>query len=829
MDSASEYYKNLYSSKLKVDQSDTLHHFFGNSNIPRLSQEERLSCEGQITIDECVKALDTFDTGKTPGNDGIPADFYKIFWNSVGELMTEVFNYSFELGQMSNSQKQAIITLIDKKGRDRMFLENWRPISLINVDSKIATKVIANRMKNVLPSVIHANQSGFMKGRFIGETARSILDIIAHTESLQLPGVLLFIDFEKAFDSIEHEFLYKALECFNFGPSFIKWIQTFYNNLSSCVLNNGFFSSPFQLERGVRQGDPLSPYLFLIAIEIMAISIRTNENIEGIKIGEDETRSLLYADDMTATLANISSVEKVLQILNDFEKCSGLKLNLSKTKAMWVGKNKNSLETPLGLEWCIGVKTLGIHFSCDQEQVMKQNFQDRLNEVQKMINLWKLRGLSLFGKVTIIKSFLIPKLLYVSSIIETPPEIIKQMERMIYKFLWKGPDKVTRLSVINTLENGGLNLTDLELHIKALRLSWIPRLLDEKEGSWISYLKYNLKKYGGCFLFRCNYDVNDLDLSLSKFYLQLLRWWADFRCSFSDVNYSQNVIWNNKDIRINNKPVFYKTYFDKGITYLNDLQFDVDNVPSYESFKQKGLNTNFLTWTALRSSIINMKSKSSCSIPAAGNLDPMNFDYKSKSFNAYTAKCKQFYSTMISSKARIPNAFKKLTVDFELSNVQDVFSIPYLVSSETYLWSFQYRVLNFILFTNDKLFKIGLSDSDKCSFCGTYTEDLYHLFFNCSFVQAFWNVFIVWWFDLSGEYLTLSLKDIMVGLLQRNDLLNYLIILGKLTIWEGRKNNTSLIFRLFLHKVEVKKQVEQIIAIRNGKLRDFQIRWEFLI
>ena len=400
---------------------------------------------------------------------------------------------------------------------------------------------------------------------------------------------------------------------------------------------------------------------------------------------------------------------------------------------------------------------------------------------------------------------------------------------MIYKFLWKGPDKVTRLSVINTLENGGLNLTDLELHIKALRLSWIPRLLDHKEGPWISFLKYNLKKYGGCFLFRCNYDVNDLDLSLSKFYLQLLRWWADFRCSFSDVNYSQNVIWNNKDIRINNKPVFYKTYFDKGTIYLNDLHFDVDNVRCYESFKQKGLNTNFLTWTALRSSIINMKSKIPCAIPTAGNLDPMNFDYKSKSFNAYTARCKQFYSTMISNKARTPNGFKKLTADFEPLNAQEVFSIPYLVASETYVWSFQYRILNFILFTNDKLFKIGLSDSDKCSFCGTYTEDLYHLFFNCSFVQAFWNVFTVWWSDLSGEYLTLSLKDIMVGLLQRNDLLNYLIILGKLTIWECRKNNTSPLFRLFLHKVEVKKQVEKIIAIRNRKLREFQIRWELLI
>ena len=295
------------------------------------------------------------------------------------------------------------------------------------------------------------------------------------------------------------------------------------------------------------------------------------------------------------------------------------------------------------------------------------------------------------------------------------------------------------------------------------------------------------------------------------------------------MTYSQNVIWNNKDIRIDNKPVFYKTYFDKGIIYLNDLQFDVDNVRSYESFKQKGLNTNFLTWTALRSSTINKKSKNSCSIPTAGNLDPMNFECKSKSFNAYTARCTQFYATMISSKARPPNGFKKLIADFELSNVQEIFSIPYLAASETYVWSLQYRVLNFILFTNDKLFKIGLSNSDKCSFCGTCTENLYHLFFNCSSVQAFWNVFTLWWFDLSGEYLTLSLKDIMVGLLQRKDLLNYLIILGKLTIWECRKITPLQYLVCFCTRLKLKNKLKKIIAIRNRTLGDFQIRWELLI
>ena len=120
------------------------------------------------------------------------------------------------------------------------------------------------------------------------------------------------------------------------------------------------------------------------------------------------------------------------------------------TSILWIGKNKHSLETPLGLEWCSGVRTLGVDFSCDQEQVLKQNVHDRLNECQKLINLWKMRGLSVFGNVAIIKSLLIPRLLYVSSIIETPPEVIKQMEKMVFKFLWKGPDKVTRLSVINT-------------------------------------------------------------------------------------------------------------------------------------------------------------------------------------------------------------------------------------------------------------------------------------------------------------------------------------------------------------------------------------------
>ena len=136
-----------------------------------------------------------------------------------------------------------------------------------------------------------------------------------------------------------------------------------------------------------------------------------------------------------------------------------------------------------------------------------QNFQEKLDKIQKVINIWNMRGLSLFGRVTIVKTFLIPKLLYVSSIIQTPMEIIKRMERMIFKFLWKGPDKVTRHSVINSVKNGGLNLIDIETQIKALRLSWIPRILDStRKGPWKLYFNHYLKPYGGTFLLKCNYE-----------------------------------------------------------------------------------------------------------------------------------------------------------------------------------------------------------------------------------------------------------------------------------------------------------------------------------
>ena len=204
------------------------------------------------------------DSNKSPGTNGIPADFYNVFWNGIKLFFLASINTSFEKGLLSISQPRGLITLIPKKDQPKCYIKNWRPITLLNCDYKIAAKSIASRIKRTLPSIINSDQTGFLKNRFIGENIRLLNYIINYTDKEELPGLLLFIDFEKAFDTIEWPFIAKTLKYYNFGDSLISWIKLFYTDISNCIQNNGWSSDFFLLTRGVRQGCPLSPYLFFI-------------------------------------------------------------------------------------------------------------------------------------------------------------------------------------------------------------------------------------------------------------------------------------------------------------------------------------------------------------------------------------------------------------------------------------------------------------------------------------------------------------------------------------------------------------------------------------
>ena len=193
---------------------------------------------------------------KTPGNDGLTTEFYLAFFDLLGFRLLKCRNYAFSNGELSASQRQTVITLIEKKGRDKRLIKNWRPISLLNVDAKVISKCLANRVKKVISSLISSDQTAYVPGRYIGESVRLTSDLLEYTDIHNLPGFLLTIDIEKAFDSVDHIFLCSSLKKFGLGTEFVQWIKFIRNKQESCILNNGHSSGFFPLSSGTRQGDP---------------------------------------------------------------------------------------------------------------------------------------------------------------------------------------------------------------------------------------------------------------------------------------------------------------------------------------------------------------------------------------------------------------------------------------------------------------------------------------------------------------------------------------------------------------------------------------------
>ena len=244
-----------------------------------------------------------------------------------------------EIGQLSTSQKRGIIKLIPKKSEELYYIKNWRPLTLLNCGYKIATKAIANHLKTHLHKLINNDQTGFLKGRFTGENLRLIDRVVNYTATKTTPALLLFLDFEKAFDTLKWSFIQKAPVSFGFGPSIVQWFKTFHNT-ESCIMNNGWASNFFSVHRGVRQGCPLSPYLFILSAEILALAkaIRKNADTKGLLVKDTEIKLSQYADDTTLILdGSEKTLSEAMKILERFEKVSGLRLNSKKTEALWIG------------------------------------------------------------------------------------------------------------------------------------------------------------------------------------------------------------------------------------------------------------------------------------------------------------------------------------------------------------------------------------------------------------------------------------------------------------------------------------------------------------
>ena len=219
LDEVRAFYTNLFQKQPQKNCLHLLNDFETNKHFKKLSDQQSNSLEHGITLSELSNALKNMKNGKTPGIDGFPAEFFKVFWGQLKHFVHRSASLAYEKGIMSFSFRHCIISCIPKGNKDRTLLKNWRPISLLSVPYKMLSTVVASRIKSVLNLIISPTQTGFLPGRFIGENTRLIYDLLHFTQKENIPGLLVLIDFQKAFDSVSWEFLMDVLKMYNFGPN----------------------------------------------------------------------------------------------------------------------------------------------------------------------------------------------------------------------------------------------------------------------------------------------------------------------------------------------------------------------------------------------------------------------------------------------------------------------------------------------------------------------------------------------------------------------------------------------------------------------------------
>ena len=462
--------------------------------------------------------------GKTPGIDGFPAEFFKVFWGKLKYFILRSALLTFKNGIMSYSLRHCIILCIPKGDKDRTLLKNWRPISLLSVVYKMLSSVIASRIKSVLNQLISPAQTGFLPGQFIGENTRLIYDLLHFTQNENIPGLLVLIDFQKTFDSVAWNFLTEVLIGFNFGPNIRKWVNIFNTDITASVCQYGHLSEKLKIERGCRQGDPLFVYLFLICAQVLYIMIESNQDIKGISVNGNEIKVTQFADDTTLILnGECGPLQSALNTLEIFGDYSGLIVNTDKTQVIWIGKKRGSktkLNIEKNLKW-------GLNFSTDLVAIPNLNYSVIVDEIPKRLNFWNQRYTTPLGRINILKTLILPKFIHLFTVLLKPPASdIKKINSMFYKFIWNNkPDKIKRTIINKPYHQGGLKMIDLGTFIEALQLTWVKRFFADSGSQWSTLTEYNIGSK------RKNFDMGSLwhqnlkkNVS-NKFYYDLLTSW----------------------------------------------------------------------------------------------------------------------------------------------------------------------------------------------------------------------------------------------------------------------------------------------------------------
>ena len=337
-----EYYKNLFG---EPEQNDFSLNEDTTEDIPQVSQIENEFLCDEFSEKEIRDAVFQMEHNKAPGPDGFPAEFYQFFWETIKADLIQLF-VEFHRGELPlHSLNFGVITLLPKK-EDATKVQQYRPICLLNVSFKIFTKVLMNRLSVVAQKIIRPSQTAFIPGRHILEGVVILHETIHEMHKKKKNGVILKLDFEKAYDKVKWPFLQQVLRMKGFSTTWCAWINQVITKGSVAIKVNDDVGHYFQTRKGVRQGDPLSPILFNIVVDMLAILIeraKENQQFKGVvpHLIDDGLSILQYADDTILFMEhNLEQAKNLKLLLCAFEQLSGLKINFHKSELFCFGETQ---------------------------------------------------------------------------------------------------------------------------------------------------------------------------------------------------------------------------------------------------------------------------------------------------------------------------------------------------------------------------------------------------------------------------------------------------------------------------------------------------------
>ncbi|GJY53364.1 RNA-directed DNA polymerase, eukaryota, reverse transcriptase zinc-binding domain protein [Tanacetum coccineum] len=455
--------------KVKFQAQDSQILFPNLPHSQTLNSMDRDYLERLVTHEEIKKAVWDCGSSKAPGPDGFSFAFVKKYWDIIKKDLHDFINSFFALCDMPYGANSSFFTLIPKVNNPTL-ITDFRPISLIGIHYKIIAMILANRLSKVIDKIVSNEQSAFSVGPF---------------------------------DSISWNYLDHILDSLGFGLKWRSWIKTCLSSSRASILVNGSPTSEFSINRGLRQGDPLSPFLFILVMEGLHNAFADavgNGLISGININNSSINisHLFFADDVIITTGwNARDLENIIRVLHVFYLASGLKINIHKSNIYGIGVNEDEVYNMASNAGCIAgnipFNYLGLPIGSNMKSIA--SWKILIDRFRSRLSTWKASLLSIGGRLTLIKSVLGSLGIYYLSIFRAPESVLNDLERIRSNFFWGGNQDGKKIAwvkwpiILNSYDNGGLNIGSLKAFNLALLQKWRWRLFTSPNDLWVKVVK----------------------------------------------------------------------------------------------------------------------------------------------------------------------------------------------------------------------------------------------------------------------------------------------------------------------------------------------------